>query len=107
MTVKDFRIYYGMVNYTIGIDKDNKVSLVQFGNDLPYYRTACFSKRILKDTTGINIFKTAIKFFLVAKPEEFMNFYEMLYQNDSEMFEYAKEVVEEIGSICLHLSTFY
>lgn len=102
MTKKEFRIYPGMVNFTIGIDENNQVTTVQFGNDLPYYRTSCFSTRII--TENIALFKGAVKYMLIANPKDFTELYKLLKENDPEMFVYMEEIVTEIGAMCLNLS---
>lgn len=101
MINKKIRIYPGMINFTIELDEKNQISAVQHGNDFPFYRSFGGSNKIKEN---IEVLKWAFKYLLITDSENFAKLYELLKDNDPEMFVFAKEVVDELGGICWQLS---
>lgn len=101
MIDKKIRIYPGMINFTIELDEKNQISSVQYGNDYPFYRNFGGTKKI---SDNKKVLKWAFKYMLITDSEDFAKLYKLLKDNDPEMFAFAKEVVDELGSICLNIS---
>lgn len=102
MANKKFRIYPGMVNYTIQLDDENRILSLRYGNDYPFYRNTVLGNKI---NENIEILKIALKYMLIEEPQNFEELYKLLKDNDPEMFAYVEEVVDELGGICLKISS--
>ena len=91
MTKSKFRVYGGVVNYTIELDENNRVYALRLGA-VEYYFRSCFGK----DDIDRDTLKVAFKYLMIEEPKKFQELYRLLKENDSEMFEHLTEVVENL-----------
>ena len=96
----EYHINLGVVNYTIALDKNNKIKKLQVGNETPYYRDMVCMGKI---TDHIKELKDAFLHLLVTEPEKFRKMYALLKEYDPEMFQYASTMINELAVRCLEL----
>ncbi len=104
MKENKYQVYLGVINYTIILDEKNKIKKLKVGNSEIYFRNCGFTSA-LEISSNLQVLKTAFRFMFISKPETFKQLYILLKNNDLEMFMYVKEVLNELGTFCLELST--
>ncbi len=83
---KKFDVMYGIIKYTIVLDESNKLYAMRVGE------TKCFETEYLRKEISQKALKDFFKCLLLAKPEQFVELYCILKQNDAEIFAYAHEL---------------
>ncbi len=104
MKENKYQVYLGVINYTIILDEKNKIKKLKVGNSEIYFRNCGFPSA-LEISSNLQVLKTAFRFMFISEPETFKQLYILLKNNDLEMFMYVKEVLNELGTFCLELST--
>lgn len=95
---KEFQVYCGVINYTVILDESNRIYALQEGNCDKYFRD-CFGK----DNIDRKMLQTAFMYMLIAESEQFKKLYDLLKENDRDMFLHADAVVHKIKDYCTEL----
>ena len=94
--MREFKVYCGVINYTIVLDGRNRVMELRIGNMAAiYHRSNYIDEKILKD---------AFRYMMITEMGQFEELYQLLKKNDSEMFAHAYSATSEMRDACLKLT---